>query len=77
MKVFNFSNEIYEEKEKNFIQVYCRDLDSSKKAFETKNELDSKTKERIEKFFKKRSEKWKGLKSRVDEQKRIVPDKCL
>lgn len=63
--------------EMKFIQTYCKDLDISIKAFDHKEKESGKTKERLQKFFKDRVEKWHGLKHRVDEQKAEVPRKCL
>ena len=37
MKIYNLSNEISQEKERHFLQVYCGDLAYSKKAFDNKN----------------------------------------
>lgn len=48
-------------------------MDHSLKAFDFKGSEDEKVKERINKFFKKRVDKWKVNKRRVDEEKKIVP----
>ena len=71
--VYNMNDQLLTERENHFVQVYCNDLDISLKAFDFKDLQDEKVKERIEKFFKKRTDKWKVNKRRVDEDKKIIP----
>ena len=46
------NEEIMNENEAKFIQTYCKDLDTSIKAFDHKEQECGKTKERLHKFFK-------------------------
>ena len=65
------------QKENHFIQLYGRDLDISEKAFQHKEKEEKKTKERINKCFKEKVEKWKNRKRRVEELKSEIPQRCL
>lgn len=71
--IYDNNTEIMKNQEHRYIQIYCDDLDQSNQAFKFKDTMNNKEKERIEKFFKKRTEKWKEHKYRVDEDKKRIP----
>lgn len=57
-EVYDANCEIMSELERHYIQTYCKDLDQSIKAFQVKDKTNEKSKERLGKFFKERTEKW-------------------
>ena len=59
------------------MQTYGKDLETSVKCLAHKEKEAGKAKEKIHKFIKERVEKWEGLKRRVEEEKAIVPNRCL
>lgn len=71
------SCDFYHNKHTQFVQTYCGDLDAASDMQHHKDQEFRKTTERINKFLKKRTENWSKLKSRVDKQAEIVPERCL